>query len=59
MAEHIHKCNSCKTYSLQDHCPSCRKPTNPPLPPKFSLEDKYVQYRRDVKKKDLIEKGLY
>jgi rRNA maturation protein Nop10 len=29
-----------------------------PLPPKYSPEDLYGKYRREVKKKDLIEKGL-
>ena len=59
MAEHIHKCKSCSIYSLENNCPLCKQSIDRPLPPKFSLEDKYVQYRREVKKKEFVEKGLY
>jgi rRNA maturation protein Nop10 len=29
-----------------------------PLPPKYSPEDLYGKYRRQVKRKDFVEKGL-
>lgn len=30
-----------------------------PLPPKFSLDDKYASYRREEKKKELKKLNLY
>jgi len=59
MSEHIHKCNSCKIYTLKKECPQCNSLTLTPKPPKFSLEDKYANYRRKVKKEELIKKKLY
>ena len=59
MASHIMKCPVCEKYTLQETCSSCRHPTLRPLPPKFSLEDKYGKYRREVKKEELRKKGLY
>lgn len=53
--EHLQKC-SCGKYTLE---PRCHGATQRPLPPKFSLEDKYGKYRREIKRKELGEKGLY
>ena len=36
-----------------------RFPTISPKPPKFSPQDKYGHYRREQKKPELKEKGLY
>ncbi len=44
---------------LEQLCPSCRTATIIPKPPKFSLDDKYAGLRREVKRKELGEKGLY
>lgn len=30
-----------------------------PIPPRFSPEDKYGRYRREIKRKELQEKWLY
>lgn len=54
----IHKCPKCDSYSLEDKCPKCKTETILPKPPKFSLDDKYAGYRREVKKKDLVKKNL-
>ena len=59
MAQHIHHCNSCKIYTLEQKCPQCEIKTIQPKPPKFSLTDKYAGYRRKVKIKELKEKNLY
>ena len=59
MAEHIHKCPSCQRYTLELECSVCHKATIRPLPGKFSLTDKYGKYRREAKKNELREKGLY
>ena len=58
MAKHIHKCTSCQNYTLKDKCPRCKEKTILPKPPKFSLNDIYTSYRRKVRKKELVEKGL-
>lgn len=59
MSEHIHKCFACMKYTMEKKCPRCGAATVLPKPPKFSLEDKYAGYRRESKKKELLEKGLY
>ncbi|MDP3640360.1 MAG: RNA-protein complex protein Nop10 [Nanoarchaeota archaeon] len=56
---HIRKCDSCGKYTLKEQCPSCGSSTLQPRPPKFSPEDKYGDYRRQVKKEELKEKGRY
>ena len=58
MAMHIQRCSE-HGYTLEKECKKCNLETATPRPPKFSLEDKYGDYRRDVKKKELKEKGLY
>jgi H/ACA ribonucleoprotein complex subunit 3 len=58
MAKHIHKCLKCKSYTLKIKCIKCNTETVLPKPPKFSLNDKYAPYRRDVKREDLERQGL-
>lgn len=43
---------------MKDTCPKCSAKTNLAKPPKYSLEDKYGKYRREVKKEELKKKGL-
>jgi len=59
MAAHIHRCPHEKIYTLGNECPSCARQTILPKPPKFSLDDKYANMRRQIKKKELQEQGLY
>jgi len=59
MGEHLHKCTKCGKYTLEESCPSCEVPTIIPRPPKFSPEDKYAKMKRDLKKPELAQKGLY
>jgi len=59
MTEHILFCSSCKRYTLEKVCSSCGRVSIIPRPPKYTFHDKYASYRRETKKKELIEKGLY
>ena len=59
MTKHLRQCGSCQTYTLEEKCPGCGAATVPPKPPKFSLDDKYADLRRQIKKEALIKKGGY
>jgi len=59
MTQHIFKCSSCNNYTLETSCPKCQKPTITPKPPKYSPEDKYGEYRRQIKREELKKQGLY
>ena len=54
MSQSINKCPSCNTYTLEKICSKCGVDTLLPRPPKFSLNDKYAQYRREVKKSEWV-----
>lgn len=51
----LKKCE-CGTYTLKDICPKCKKETFSPHPAKFSPQDKYGKYRRQLKK-SMIQNG--
>ncbi len=57
IAVHIHKCPCCTSYTMEKE--HCKRQALLARPPKFSLEDKYGDMRRDMKKKGLQERGLY
>ena len=59
MAEHIRKCMEDQRYTLEKNCHVCGKEAILPRPPKFSLQDRYAHLRRESKKKELQEKGLF
>ncbi|WP_456472151.1 RNA-protein complex protein Nop10 [Methanocaldococcus sp.] len=46
----IKKCPNCGRYTLKDTCPICGEKTYHPKPPKFSLEDRWGEYRRKMKR---------
>jgi len=56
--KHILACSPCGKYTLEKTCPRCGKETILARPPKFSLEEKYGELRRKVKKEEWKEKGL-
>jgi H/ACA ribonucleoprotein complex subunit 3 len=58
MASEILFCSSCNKYTLDKECLKCGKKTVPTKPPKFSPDDKYGKYRREVKRRELEKKGL-
>ncbi len=54
----ILKCTKCKGYTLKEKCPKCSEKTITVAPPKYSPEDKYGQYRRQIKLPQYKEQGL-
>lgn len=54
---HIHRCPTCNIYTLKGIC-ACGQATLLIIPPKYSPEDKYAHYRRQVKKAERITHGL-
>ncbi|MBI2651002.1 ribosome biogenesis protein [Candidatus Woesearchaeota archaeon] len=53
----ILKCESCGRYTMKEAC-LCGKKALTPKPAKFSIEDKYGNYRRKAKFSFFREKGL-
>jgi H/ACA ribonucleoprotein complex subunit 3 len=49
----MRKCSDCGGYTLKEKCPSCGGKTTSPHPPKFSPQDPYGKYRRQLKKQVL------
>ncbi len=45
----LRKCKICDKYTLKEVC-SCGNETNVPIPPRFSPQDRYGEYRRKLKK---------
>ncbi len=43
-------CNICKNYTLEKICKKCNKKTVLKKPAKFSPQDHYGKYRRELKK---------
>ncbi|NMC05273.1 MAG: ribosome biogenesis protein [Candidatus Lokiarchaeota archaeon] len=52
MPKTLSKCLACKAYTMKDGvCPSCGgSETRSVYPPKFSIDDKYGKYRREMKR---------
>lgn len=46
----IRKCKSCNVYTLKEKCSKCGGLTAMAIPPRYSPEDKYGDYRRKLKK---------
>ena len=55
--KHILKCSKCGNYTMKEKC-ACGGEAFPAKPPKYSPEDKYAKYRRQVKKDERIKGGL-
>jgi H/ACA ribonucleoprotein complex subunit 3 len=47
----IQWCRACDAPTLKDTCAQCGAVTVNPLPPKFSPEDPYGKYRRELKRR--------
>jgi len=47
-------CNNCKTYALDKICSKCKGNTVSRNPPRFSPEDHYGRYRRELKKQQKV-----
>jgi H/ACA ribonucleoprotein complex subunit 3 len=46
----LRKCPKCQEYALGDVCKRCGSPTLVPIPPRYSPEDRYGEYRRRLRK---------
>ncbi len=51
----IRKCLNCGRYTFKEVCPYCGSKTRSVLPPKFSPDDKWGNYRRKMKKEYLYK----
>jgi H/ACA ribonucleoprotein complex subunit 3 len=49
MRVQILRCINCGSYTLKETCPKCGSKTITTKPAKFSPEDKYGKYRRQLK----------
>ena len=54
--EEIKLCKECSGFTLQEM--HCNKKTITPAPAKFSVEDKYEDYKRKAKEPELQKRGL-
>jgi H/ACA ribonucleoprotein complex subunit 3 len=50
MKTSLRRCPSCQEYTLDETCRKCGTPTVVPIPPRYSPEDRYGEYRRRLKK---------
>ena len=55
--KHILKCKECGKYTMQEAC-VCGGKVESPKPPKYSPDDKFGKYRREVKRERLGKEGL-
>ncbi|MFH1440338.1 MAG: RNA-protein complex protein Nop10 [Candidatus Woesearchaeota archaeon] len=55
--KHILKCNKCSKYTMKEKC-ECGGKAVEAKPPKYSPEDKYGKYRREVKQEEREKKGI-
>jgi H/ACA ribonucleoprotein complex subunit 3 len=58
MAKHILHCSHCDAYTMQETCKQCGAKTISKIPPKYSPEDKYGRYRREVKEEMRKKEGI-
>ncbi|MCK5038057.1 MAG: RNA-protein complex protein Nop10 [Thermoplasmata archaeon] len=49
MKSNILVCPECKKYTMASKCPKCDTDSTTPHPPRFSPEDRYGKYRRQLK----------
>lgn len=49
MVSNIRKCFSCNVYTLKAVCDACGKETGTPHPPRFSPDDRFGKYRRQLR----------
>lgn len=54
--KHVLFCKQCNNFTMKIVC--CGEKAESLKPPKYSPVDKYANYRREAKRKELQEKGL-
>ena len=57
MRSALRKCKDCGKYSTKDVCPDCGGATVTALPPRYSPEDRYGEYRRKAIAEEFGENG--
>ncbi|MBQ2762177.1 MAG: RNA-protein complex protein Nop10 [Candidatus Methanomethylophilaceae archaeon] len=55
----LKKCKNCSVYTLNDNCPQCGRSTVSPIPPRYSPDDRYGEYRRRSIIEEYGENGKY
>jgi len=50
MRTSLRKCPECQEYTLGEICHRCGSKTIVPIPPRYSPEDRYGEYRRRLRK---------
>jgi len=48
----LRKCARCREYTLKDTCPRGGAQTSPPIPPRYSPDDRYGEYRRRARQEN-------
>ncbi|MFA5772081.1 MAG: RNA-protein complex protein Nop10 [Thermoplasmata archaeon] len=43
-------CEACRIYTMKDVCVKCSSKTRIPIPARFSINDHYGKYRRELKR---------
>ncbi|MCQ2078768.1 MAG: RNA-protein complex protein Nop10 [archaeon] len=59
MRSQLRRCPSCGRYTLLSDCAICSAKTISPIPPRYSPEDPYGNYRRIAIKQEYGENGKY
>lgn len=54
----IRTCPACNEYTMRETCNKCGLKTQNIIPPRYSPEDKYGKYRREIKQKEREERGM-
>jgi len=58
MARHIFRCPKCDSFTMQEACSRCEVKSVSIKPPKYSPDDKYGKYRREIKEPERKDKDL-
>jgi len=59
MRTSFRKCPKCQEYTLADKCKRCSGKTDVPIPPRYSPEDRYGEYRRRLRKEQGEQDGKH
>lgn len=54
----IRFCENCRIYTLEEKCKICGRETVIRAPIKYVKNDSISKYRREIKMKERLEKGL-
>ncbi|MBO7351543.1 MAG: RNA-protein complex protein Nop10 [Candidatus Methanomethylophilaceae archaeon] len=57
MRSSLRRCRDCGAYSTKEICPDCGARTETALPPRYSPDDRYGEYRRTAIEQEYGENG--